>query len=578
MTPSDATPNGQDPNSRDAAASRLRRLIDVGQLYAQRSANRDTNDTNDAGNHDGSGSDAGTHNRARNPDDPPAAFHRTAREICDPSEIRANLVDTGTTAQALDQAAFERSLDEVVGGIYRTRAGAVVGPAQAAIGEQLKISDSTETERLQIEDDGAADTAQAKRLEEHEVPRLAAEVERRKADVASKEAATREAAATLDAERANGYPEGWRPGDLVQWVDLHPLVAVALALIALLINMFLLQKPVSKVETMPELSTYLVAAGLSLTFELTSAAAGYVFASLRLPSRLAGTIFVALFVAIMVKLVVGLDALRESKHSGVETLTAATLASCFVAGLIGYATAIWRDFHHHRELALAAGTALGDAVKLRSVARKALKASVAALDKSKQDLVELYSEIERLHNSAARAKAAAHGREAAGIKAEVRADAINGIATIQVEQERAAHLEWGRGMALLAYLKARFERLPDREDEQRSDATAPTFAYGESGVTRLRLAIVALATGAIVGFATGLVPVAVAAAVAALLLLLPLSAVLRRLRHQESSPETPPKSQPIDAQADRKNKSFLPQPDHMVAGHARGDASPGERQ
>lgn len=568
MAATDSTADARQPDDDQPADGRLRRLIKVGGLDDPTTSDR-KRETNDDLAHD----------KDRHPEDPPFAFRDTAREVCDPEQIRIGLADAGKASQAIDPQTFEPLLDEVVDGIYRTRAGAIIGPAQLAVGEQLKVSESTEIASKQITRERGADGTKAERFEQDEASRLKEEIEDQQAEISQKEEEKRGAKSRLDAERAKGYPEGWRPGDFMHWVRLPPWLAFALMLIALAINTVLLQGPVSNVVNVSEVGSYLVASGLSLTFEVASATAGYVLASLRLPGRLGGSVFLVLFALVMLKLVGGLEALRESKHSGLQTLTAATLASCFVAGLTGYAIATWLDYQHHRDLVLAVGTDLRDALDVDEIAKKNLSAAKDRLGELKQALVGLYAEIEQLRDSAARADAAALEREALGAKAAVEADAINAVATSHVLQEKAAHLQWGRGMALLAYFKARREKLPQDAESHLPTDSSDGKRTSEMRLTSLQiLAIAALAAGAIGGSVLGPLALAVGALIGAVLLLPFGSIGGRRSRRKPQSETELHETPPIDGQAGPENPLYKPQPDHMVAKYHSGEAPPGQRQ
>jgi hypothetical protein len=558
----DSRADGRQPDDR------LRRLTQVGSLDDPTGSDRER-DTNDDHVHD----------KDWHPEDPPFAFRDTAREVCDPEQIRIGLVDTGKASQAIDPETFEPLLNEVVDGIYRTRAGAIIGPAQLAVGERLKVSESTEIERQQIMRERGADGDKADRLERNEAQRLDKEIAAQQAEISQKEEENRETKSALDAERAKGYPEGWRPGDFLHWVTPPLWAAITLMLIALAINTVLLQGPVSKVVNVSEVGSYLVASGLSVTFEVASAAAGYVLASLRLPGRLGGSIFIALFALIMLKLVGGLDALRESKASGVETLTAATLASCFVAGLTVYAMTTWKDFQLDRRLVLGVGTDLSDALDLHRIAKKNLGAAKDKLGELKQALIGLYAEIERLRDSAARADAAALDREALGTKAAVEADTIGAVATSHVLQEKAANLQWGKGMALLAYFKARREKLrPEAEIHLPTDDPGSKRTSEMRFTSLQKLAIAALAAGAIGGSVLGPLALAVGAVIAAILLL-PFGDIGGRRGRRKPPPETELHETPsIDGQADPDNPLYKSQPDHMVAKYRGGEAPPGQHQ
>jgi hypothetical protein len=564
--------NGRDPGHDQHVRDRLRRLNDIGDVgNIEHPAGTYSRKTRDA---------AGpAHDRERHPEDMPGALHETAREVCDPESMRVGFVDTGKSCQALDPEVFEPLIDEVVDGITGVRAGAIIGPAQVAAGERLKIVESTQKEIAQLVSDRAANGMKAARLEKDEVPRRREAIAKQEIDVGQNKAAEEAAQARLVVERAKGFPRDWRSGDLLHWVALSPLGGLTLAVVALFANTILLQAPLSSAVNVSEVGSYALAGGLSLTFEFASAAAGYVFASLRLPARVAGTVFVGLFALIMYKLVGGLDALREYKASGVETLTAATLASCFVAGLTGYAMATWNDFHHHRELVLAAGTALGDALGLRDMARELRVASDATLAEMKHGLNELYAEIETLRDSAARADAAAAGRGAEGIKAEVEVDTISAVANTQVNQEKAANGRWGKAVALLAYYKARAEKLPLATDIQLPIDHPTAVTTGEGGLTGLqKAAIAALAAGAAGGVIVGPLVLAVGAGLAAILLL-PFPRIWHGFgRRRASDAVVPPEMPPINSQADHDNPMYLHQPDHMVAKYRRGGPSSGERQ
>jgi hypothetical protein len=518
------------------------------------------------------------HSESRHPEDPRSAFEATAEEVCDPEKIRIRLVGTGQAAQAIMPKKFYSLVREVATGIFRVRAGAILVPAKAAAGAQLQIVESTDKDVEQIVGHGRADGLKAKRIKDDQIPRVESEIAEQKQEVEKTKKDELEADKRVEALRDDGIARNARPGGLLHWVAIAPWVALCLGLLSGAVNTAVLQPQVSNVISVSFIGSYLVAAGLSATFELFSGMAGFLVASLRLPGRAAGALFGLLFLLIVWRLVPGLDALREGKTTGVTVLTVATLCSCYVSFATGYAAASWRDYVDHRQLVKTAGTALGNALDARGVAQEAHRVAMTKLSDLVAQRSVLYELVEKLNDSAGRADAVALGREADGIRADVQVDTINAVATAQVDQEYAAHVEWSEGVAALAYEKARAEELPMGDAIQVAAAPLPRAGLA-SGLTLLQTAaIAALGLGAIGGFVVGPFLLAVGAALATILLL-PCGRFVRWLGvTKPSQVQPPPKVPPIDSPADLSAPLYLAQPDRMTPKYADGGAGTGQAQ
>jgi exonuclease VII small subunit len=567
--------NGHVPDGDDVIRQARERLAEIGQV---------PHDTAAPLSHaDAPAADGGrARSDIRHPEDPPGAYRDTAREVCDPEEIRVSAVATGKASQAIGSEVFQHWLQRAFKGICGVRSGAITGPARAAGGEQLKISATTSKDVKQIVVDRYADGLKADRLEADAIPRASEKVDRAKAEVKQAEEHLWAAQSLVDEVRTEGVQEDARPGGVMQWVRLPPRAAIAVTALDIAITTVVLEPPVSDlIDTQLPYGSFLIAAAVSASLIVASAAAGFALAAIRLPGRAVGALMVGVFAVIMLKLVGGLDALRAGSESGVETLTAVTLASCFVAALTSYAATTWHDFTLRRDRILEAGTPLGDALDARKKARTADEAATSDLAQAEAELEGLWAEIERLRDSAARADAAALTREQQGIAAGVEFATIDSRARTGVAQEVAANEEWAFSMALLAYEKARAEEPPEGDLVQDPDApTTPLAADGESHrLTGLqKAAIGALGAGGVGGLLLGPIPLVAGAGIAAVLLLL---GARRQSRSDavavddDGPPSGPP---PIGSPASDDDPLYIRQPDHMVAKYGDGGAMTGEHQ
>ncbi len=516
------------------------------------------------------------HNIKRHPEDPVGAHAAMAREVCDPELIRVYAVHTGKASQAIDPGTFDRLLRRAYRGIARVRAGAILGPARAAAGEELKISATTATDAKRIVADRAADGLRADRLEAYWVPRGELKVRDAKQQREEAEANLAEA----DALVADVRPAGINPteprGGLMEWVRLPPKIALGVGILDIGVTTVVLQPAIAELIPTSELGSYLIAAGISSATILASGAAGFALAALRLSGKVIAAFMLVLFGAIMYKLVGGLDALRAGLDEGVETLTAATLACCFVALLTGYATAAWQDFKRRRELIEAAGSTLGDALAAREQARQALEQAVQDEQTARAELEALHGQIEDLRDSATRADAAALAREAQGTSAEVEIARIDAVARTGVAQEIAANEDWAVSAARFEYERTRAEELPHGERVQAPMLVGVPAATTQRGLTTLqKIAIGALGAGAAGGLLLTPWAVPVGAGIAAILL------VIRRRAGGASGPVEPGTVSgppPIGSPADDTNPFYRRQPTRMVAKYRDGGGSVGERQ
>jgi len=566
--------NGHVPDGEDIIRQTLKRLAGVGEVP------RDTTIPVSQGGTPAA-DDGSVRSDTRHPEDPAGAYQDTAREVCDPEEIRVNAVATGKASQAIGSEVFERCLQRAFRGVCAVRSGAITGPARAAGGEQLNISATTPKDVKQIVVDRYADGLKADRLEADAVPRAREKVGHAEIEMEEAEKHLQATQSVVDDVRTDGVHDDARPGGLMQWVRLPTPAVVVVTALDLAVTTLVLEPPVSDlIDTQLPYGSFLIAAAVSASLIVASAAAGFALAAIRLPGRVVGTLMVGVFALIMLKFVGGLDALRAGSESGVETLTAVTLASCFVAALAGYATTTWHDFTVRRDQILEAGTPLGDALNARKEARTASEAAKSDLTAAEAELEDLWAEIERLRDSAARADAAALTREQQGIAANVEFATIDARARTGVAQEVAANEEWAVSMALLAYEKARAEELPEGDAIRDPDApTTPPAADGEGRrLTGLqKAAIGALGAGAVGGLLLGPIPFAAGAGIAAVLLLLD---GRRQSRSGTGTVERDPLAgpPPIGSPASEDNPLYIRQPDHMVAKYGDGGAMTGEHQ
>ncbi len=552
------------------------------------------------------------HEVKRHPEDPGvSALHLTASEVCDPELIRKALVDFGISMQAVGETAFGEILDWIVDGITGTRVGAITGPAQVAAGEQQKTVKTTDNDVAAIVADGNGDALKADRLEGTTRPRLEDEIRKDEENVA-RLTEKRDVDRTRVAEGRKHHHErepDHKPkllvpprcaGDLMQWVALPVWLAVLAVLLDVGNGIFTLQAPISNVVNTSEWGSYALAIGVSVVLGLASALAGFALAAIRLPGRIVGAIFVAAFIAMMVELVTGLDALRLSEPIGAETLTVATVASCYVSALTGYAIVVWRDYAPQRavlvaviaaqtEVAVAAaGSELGDAVKVLQETEVELEAATESLTGHLAKLDELDEEIERLRDSEARVDVVARRRESQGIVADVETATIIAVANTHIQQEVAATKLWGRAMAWAAWRKTRAEELPEGYEIREPGAakTPAPEAIPEEGLTALqKAAIVSLLIGALSGMlgaltslAVGVIVMAAAAAIAAVLLLLG----ARRRRPGAGAAASPVgwPAEPVRivSPADESGSEYREQPSYMVPKYRSGGPAGGKRQ
>lgn len=555
------------------------------------------------------------HDIDRHPEDPHGALHRSAEMVTDPELIRRYMVDLGITTHAIGDVQFDKLLRRILHGITGTRAGAITAPAQIAAGAQEKISASTTSAVQKILADRRADGMKADRLEEEKRPRLLQRVEENKSAVGVRELALeREEVAVADARRKEAEKkkaqESLKPnpiraphviGGLMQWVRLPLWMAILSLAIDILLGALMLQGPISDLINTTEIGSYAIAIGISTTLGLASAAAGFALAAIRLPGKVIGAFFVTVFALLVVKLIGSLDALRLDHQSGIETLTVATLASCYVAALTGYAIAAWEDFAQQRkaiipildaqaQLIVDAGSDLGDAVKRRDDAGVQLAEAKKELRDAEAALEGLYVEIEGLQDSAVRADAAAQQRETEGILAVIESETIAAGAKTHVGQEVAAHEEWASAAAWFGREKTRAEKLPEEHQvrppmpavQLTVETPEPQNLTGlqKAAIAALALGALAGVLGAFTGVLAGLITMGVAAGVAAILLMLG----GRRPQHAVAGAgdgtaaewaATPP---PIASPADESNPFYRWQPSYMVNKYRSGGPSGGERQ
>ncbi|WP_354699912.1 hypothetical protein [Paraconexibacter sp. AEG42_29] len=521
------------------------------------------------------------HDIKRHPEDPPGALKRTAREVCDPEAIREFAEGYGIAMQAVDDTTFNHEVRKTYGGVREVREGAIIGPAQAAAAEQLKIVETTPVEVQQIVADRHADGVKADRLETSAVPKADAKLVAAKAEVPLAETRLEAADVKVADIRPTGVEQDTRPGSLMQWVALSSTLMVIVAVLDMIVTTFVLEPAIADlVVTSIQYGTYLISAGVSSSLIIASAAAGFALAAMRLPGRIVGGLMLGIFSLIMIKLVTGLDALREGDEGGTAALTAATLAACFVSLLVGYASATYKDFRMRRDLVVEAGTDLGDALAQRTSATAELEAAKAKVADAATELEALHQQIEILRDSASRADSAALVREAKGVTAEVEASKIEAIAVTGVKQEIAAHEKWAVAIATSARAKARAEELPEGDDIRPVDVPHPVAANPESdGLTGMQKAAIAvLGLGAVGGFVVSLLAVPIGAGISALLMLLS----SRRKPGEQSGTDgtgSPVERRPvIGSPAPEDSPLYRYQPDRMTNKYGNGGAGTGESQ
>lgn len=520
------------------------------------------------------------HDIPRHREDPPAAYEAAAQEVCDPEKIRVYAVGVGKASQAISPRRFKELVRRVYEGISRTRQGAIVGPAQRAGGEQLKISATAETDVTTIVSDRHADGLKADRLQE-QLPQLDSSIQdmqdkHYQADAELREADA-EVAAVGSAEVADPIE---RPGGLMQWVRIPPWLLIVASVFDCSVATFTSEPYISDlIDTQIPFGSALIAFGISLIILMASGFAGFTLAAIRLPERAVAGLLTAVFVVIMFLLAENLSELRKGSESGVETLTIVNLAASWIAVLLGYASARWQEFAGDRELITAVGTPALQALHKRDKAIEGKQRTLAEIQAAEAEKVAFLNQIEDLRDSASRADAAASARESAGITADVEFDMIDAIATTGVKQEIAANEQWAVAIAELAYEKARAEDVAeDQSQEELLTGVAPAPESASDELTALqKAAIASLAVAGGAGFVVGPMAVAAGSGLAAALLL---------IDRRKTKPSTSKTTDPVDEIEPPMIKSPAPedkpwyyrQPTRMVPKYRNGGPGAGENQ
>jgi hypothetical protein len=540
----------------------------------------------------------------RHPEDPPGAYQGAATEICDPEKIRSYADWFGKASQAIDPEWFEWLVRPLYRCVHDVRTGAIVIPSRREAGEQLKRAASTEAAIAKIQEEGVADGEKADRLESDVIPRVERElmdgeaklekaerdVEVAREDVSRVRAEEEEQRARLaDEPRRSAWREWVREAgtNLFSRVRFSARKASFVFVVEAAGSAYLLAPNVADViDTSFEVGV-VISLVISVAVLAAAFAAGLGLAAVRLPGWVIGISTMAAFGAILVKFVPAVDALRRADEAGVETLTAATLATFLIAMVSGYALATAEDRREVREeeegaatLRKRAGTPLGDALQVLAEKQEKKEEAKQNCSRLKQLLSALWDKIETLRDAASRAGAVAEQRRQEGIEAEVETETIRAVAGAGIEQEEAA-AEWAYLIALAAQEKARAEELPKVPEEPVAAARpgAETAVRRERGKLSL-LQILALGVAAASGVASlflGLVPLGVGIPVAALLVLLDPQFGGRRGGQGGSIPPTDHRRR-IVATADGENPLWIGQPDHMVPKYGDGGADAGQRQ
>jgi hypothetical protein len=523
-----------------------------------------------------SGDDLGgpLHCVARHPEDPSGAFAKAAKEVCDPEVVRAVGVDVGSSSQAIDPESFLHWLDEYLMGVSLVREGAHLIPGKANAGAEQETVATTEKEAAAIVAEGSADMRKAERLEDRTVPRLEVEITGAEKEVREAEVMAEVARAKVEETRpSEPKPESQR-GGLFARVPFDPRMLFLIGLVELIVTTVMLEPPVSDlIATEMPFGSYLMAAGISISVLGASGVAGFCLAAVRLPAKWVAAFMVAVFALLLMKLVTGLDALRAGAESGVETLTAATLAAAYVSAVTGYAIATWRDSEAMRASVIAPGTRLGDAMAEQSDAMVTLRVAKDRLANARGALSEMWETIESLHDSAVRCDSRALAREAVGVKAGVKTATIDAVTQAQVRQERASHMQWARGLSVLAYLKARAEDLPVGEAIRTISAAPEQVSQGLSALQKSAIAVFVI--GAVGGVSYGPVSLVCGALVTGVLLLVDR---YRKKRARDAAAKLALLVRPpsIESAATTDNPLYVPQPDHMVQKYGHGGSTHGE--
>ena len=534
----------------------------------------------------------------RHPEDPPDAVADAGQEVADPERIRIKAARLGMAAQAIGPGYFEALTRPLYDAVHAVRAGAVVMPGQQAAGEKLKIAVATDADVEGIRADGKADANKADWVEQNAVPRAERELKDAEGEVVKAreriESCRRRVEELQEADDREGRAEGTtrirrRSRQRRTWegrAGVFGRIAItrerALGIFAAeTIGTTLVLT--TKVADVFEASLPLAAAialALSLAILVASYVAAMAAAAVRLPGRVVGLILVAVYAAILFKFIPGLDALRESDSEGVEAMTAATLAACFVAGFTGYLTATREDQREEieeRELKQKAGTPLRHALQDLEEAEDAYTRAQRRVEQFEEALSQLWEKVEQFRDKAARAEVAALERLRTGVEAEAEAAAIEAIVGTGVAQERAAG-RWAISIALLAHEKARLEKHPDGNELRirlMSEAESRSEARSRQ-VSRLQwVAAGLLGTGGLASLAVGVEPLGFGVSAAVALL------VVDRLKPEPEAPSEPeprPAATEIVPPASDQNQSYRRQPDEMHPKYEDGGARPGERQ
>jgi|GEM_PF-6512480 len=541
------------------------------------------------------------HNVERHSEDPRGALQAAGREVCDPEEIRALAAWLGKTLQALDPEWFEWLVRPLYRSVHDVRAGAIVGPARRAAGEQLKVVDSTEAAIEQIQAEGIANGEKAERLEASVIPWVEGEIEQVNAEMAEADkecdAAQAEVGRVRVAEEerlAEGedrrtritLAERWRiwtTRNLFGRISADPWKVIPVFLAELAGTTWLLASPVSDLITDVTFAEGLgIAFVISLTLLVASFAAGTALAAIRLPGGVIGVFMLGLFTAILVKFVPALDDLREFLDSGVETLTAATLAAFFVAMMTGYTVATGEDQRKELEaedartaLFTRAGSPLSNALDWLDEAKAGKLRAEERRENLRTLLKALWDQVERLRDEASRAPAEVADRRKLGVEAEAELKTIRVVADAGVKQEEAA-AEWATLIALAAQAKARAERPPKMGEPEGIRPPRPPAADDSAEDRPSALQMLALGTVGVSGIASlvlGPVPLGVGLPVAALL-----AAIDRWSRRRSGGATAVEPDRRVVISADEENPLYMRQPDRMVPKYRDGGAGTGERQ
>jgi len=530
----------------------------------------------------------------RHPEDPPDAVADAGQEVAEPEQIRIKAARLGMAAQPIDSGYFRTLVRRLYRSVHRVRAGAVVMPGQREAGDQLKISAATDVAMEGIRADGAADERKAGRIEEKSVPRTEKELEDAKEEVKTtkKELEGRrrrveelqeddeQVEGTTRIRRSSEQRRAWEgKGGLFGRISISTGKTTGIFIAEVVATTLVLSTKVADVFEAPLELAIPIALALSLAILVASFVAAMAAAAIRLPARIVGLLLVAAYLAVLFKFVPGLDALRESDSEGVQAMTAATLAACFVAGFTGYVTATREDRREEveeRELKKSAGTPLQHALQELAEAEEAYKRAQRRAAQTEAALSQLWEEAERFHDSADRAEVAAMKRGRLGIEADVEAATLEAIAATGVDQEDAA-AEWATVISLVAHEKTRLEELPDERDIQlRLLLEDARSSGGNEGMSTLqRIAAGVAGGGALASLAFGVVPIGIGVSAGVLLYLLDR---VGRSAGADLDGEPEPVAAGIVSPASDEDKGFEHQPDRTRPGYRNDGAKSAERQ